>query len=332
MLAQRSPKWICRICLNIQSRSNQSRRLTQISGPLTNPAENNVSRISPDEKELPIRRVPLRELLDAKQKAEEMPTPEPLEKSMNKGHNQEQAQGNEKVAHDSKSDTQKDGERSVHQRAQKRHTAQTPKMYLRPKQFSMKFSPNTAVKSAQTQAKETTSQASTEPSSEPTQTHTNASDTAETLPHSEKHVTELVQSRRSKNLEPSRDPLPSAPTTRLRRPFPVKRKTTSFQKSKPPKVEPEVYTVSHITAERKIHPADPTNAYPEFPGTAVREVVHEKVESGEVNKQERLSSEDIIMTPIQPKEYRPVPTLEHGLDRVLFKYSLHATLLTIVLV
>ena len=96
------------------------------------------------------------------------------------------------------------------------------------------------------------------------------------------------------------------------------------------KFNPEAYTVSHIIAERKIHPADPTNAYPEFPGTAVREVVRETVESAEVNKQ-RLSSEDIIMTPIQPKEYRPVPTLEHGLDRVLFKYSPYEILLMIVL-
>src|SRR5208282_1546801 len=71
MLAQRSPKWICRICLNIQTRSHQSRKLTQISDPSTNPAENNVAQISPHGKELPIRRVPLRELLNAKRKAEE---------------------------------------------------------------------------------------------------------------------------------------------------------------------------------------------------------------------------------------------------------------------
>ena len=88
MLAQRSSKWICRICLNIQTRSHQSRKLTQISDPSTNPAENNVAQISPHGKELPIRRVPLRELLNAKRKAEETSPPEPLEKSMRKGHDQ----------------------------------------------------------------------------------------------------------------------------------------------------------------------------------------------------------------------------------------------------
>ena len=320
MLVQRSPKLICRICLSIQTRSKQSRRFTQISGPSTNPAENNVAQISSPGKELPIRRVPLRELLNAKRKAEEMPTPEPLEKSMKKGNDQEQVQAKEnETALDSKSESQKVGEQSVGQGVQKTSTAHTTaKRYLRPKRFSMNFWPYNALKSSQTQAN-TTSQTSTEPSLEPTQSPSAASDAAKPPSQSENHVTEPVQSLRSKKLEPSMLPLPSAPTTRLRRPSPIKRKTTSFHKSKPPKVQPVAYTVSHIIAERKIHPADPTNAFPEFPGTAVREVVRETVESDEMNTQERLSSEDIIMTPIQPKEYRPVPTLEHGLDRVLFK-------------
>jgi hypothetical protein len=78
--------------------------------------------------------------------------------------------------------------------------------------------------------------------------------------------------------------------------------------------------VVRTIADPKIHPADPTNAYPEFPGTAAREVVREKANVSDLNHLERVSSEDIIMTPIHPKEQRPVPTLEHGLDRVLFKY------------
>ena len=70
-----------------------------------------------------------------------------------------------------------------------------------------------------------------------------------------------------------------------------------------------------------IHPADPLNSFTAFPGSAVREVVKEYEVPAELEHRERLWSEDIKMNPIPPSEVRPVPVLEHGLDRVLFKYS-----------
>src|SRR5271170_4060431 len=78
MLAQQSPKWICRICLSTRART-QYRRLTQATAQSPNPADENVTSIppisAPNEK---IRRVPLSELL-ARKKADEKLVPEPVE-------------------------------------------------------------------------------------------------------------------------------------------------------------------------------------------------------------------------------------------------------------
>ena len=57
--------------------------------------------------------------------------------------------------------------------------------------------------------------------------------------------------------------------------------------------------------------------FPEFPGTAAREIVSEEITPNDISA--KIWSESIEMAPIQPEEIRPVPTLEHGLDRVLFK-------------
>ena len=129
--------------------------------------------------------------------------------------------------------------------------------------------------------------------------------------------TELVQSRRSKNLEVTKSPLPSAPTIQLRKPLHLKRINVPI-KNVVSKSQP-TYKITRAVAEPKVHPADPSVKFPEFPGTAVREVVLENDGTVDLDNRERISIKDITMTSIQPKECRPVPTLEHGLDRVLFK-------------
>jgi hypothetical protein len=81
------------------------------------------------------------------------------------------------------------------------------------------------------------------------------------------------------------------------------------------------------------HPADPASGIPSFPGSAAREIVRqvqnlqEEEEETKVGPRKRgamysgvkVSARDVEMRPIHPKDPRPVPTLEHGLDRVLFK-------------
>ena len=77
---------------------------------------------------------------------------------------------------------------------------------------------------------------------------------------------------------------------------------------------------TQIFADPKIHPADPLNSFVAFPGSAAREITVQEATQSDLEHRERIWSEDITMMPIQPKEQRPIPTLEHGLDRVLFKY------------
>ena len=104
-------------------------------------------------------------------------------------------------------------------------------------------------------------------------------------------------------------PLPSAPIIR------IVHKTSHPRKSSPkrPLSRARTHVLTQSLPDPKVHPADPINQFPEFPGTAAREIVTEEKDGN------RLWSESIEMTPIQSKEFRPVPTLEHGLDRVLFK-------------
>jgi hypothetical protein len=93
------------------------------------------------------------------------------------------------------------------------------------------------------------------------------------------------------------------------------------------------YQVTHAIQEQVGHPADPASAIPAFPGTAAREIVRQvhHLEEGEemtkvgprkkgaVYNGVKIRAKDVEMRPIHPKDPRPVPTLEHGLDRVLFK-------------
>ena len=132
---------------------------------------------------------------------------------------------------------------------------------------------------------------------------------------------EPVLSRRLKKLANLELPVPSAPTTRLRR------RSQFLKKQDPSLLSP--LTQSRIKAieqsqsipDSDIHPADPLNSFTAFPGSAVRDVVKEFSEPENLEHRERLWSEDIKMKPVQPPEIRPVPVLEHGLDRVLFKFG-----------
>jgi hypothetical protein len=337
MLAQRSPKWICRICLTIQTRSSQSRGLTQISGQSSNSTESNAAQISPKSKTAPIRRVPLRELLNAKREGGESSNPEPLDKSFGVGEDggtrRQESEAKYDMVQPSKGLAAKEQSENMKNAVPSIHTPSTTiKKHIRSKPFAMSFFPNKAPYPAQ-KSKLPVSQVFTQSSSPQMQSSTTNSESPESITSSEPHEsaveggksdkpsTEAVQSRRSKSLEPSHVPLPTAPTTRIRRLTPVKGKPGLIKgRSKKPPFPPASYTVIRTVAEPKVHPGDPTNAFPEFPGSAVREVIREKADASELDHLERISSEDIIMTPIHPKEYRPVPTLEHGLDRVLFKY------------
>jgi len=157
---------------------------------------------------------------------------------------------------------------------------------------------------------------------EKSETSASASDTpvseqstpTETPPALDQSNAEPIESRRSKNLEKADTPLPSAPTTRIVHKAPSHRKPAGKQS---PYLRARSYVVTQTLPDPKIHPADPINQFPEFPGTAAREIVSEEMKTNDISQ--KLWSESIEMTPIQPKEFRPVPTLEHGLDRVLFK-------------
>jgi hypothetical protein len=178
------------------------------------------------------------------------------------------------------------------------------------KSDSSKLVPQTAVSetiSTPAEKSETSASAYDTPVSE----HTTPT---ETPPAVDKSNAEPIESRRSKNLEKADTPLPSAPTTRLVHKAPSPRKPAGKQRPLP---RARSYVVTQSLPDPKIHPADPINQFPEFPGTAAREIVSEEMKVNGLGQ--KLWSESIEMTPIQPKEFRPVPTLEHGLDRVLFK-------------
>ena len=145
-------------------------------------------------------------------------------------------------------------------------------------------------------------------------------------------------SRRSKAAHKPADPLPSAPTTRVRRAArPGQARIIYRTESKAPIQSPLTRVRTFQVKEAQIlgnfdgHPGDPLYAgMRRFPGTAAREVLVEETGEGTVEFQDRIASEDVKLTPVQPKEKRPVPTLEHGLDRVLFKYVTLFTALIIV--
>jgi hypothetical protein len=124
-----------------------------------------------------------------------------------------------------------------------------------------------------------------------------------------------VKSKRSLSFEATKMPFPTAPITRLR-------KTKASRPSPLDLIRARMD--GQLVPDPKFHPADPLNSFLRFPGSAKREDVEIKANSADetiFDEDKTTWSEDIVMTPIQPKEFRPIPTLEHGLDRVLFKYA-----------
>jgi hypothetical protein len=119
----------------------------------------------------------------------------------------------------------------------------------------------------------------------------------------------VVRSLRAKTLEQDTSPLPSAPTTRIRnKTFSKKEKASHRRKST---------SASLVTKLRK------NESKKTIPTSQIQRGISPEestCEQAELPKIERIWSESIEMTPVKPQEQRPIPTLEHNLDRVLFKY------------
>src|SRR5579859_1105944 len=284
MLAQQSPRFICRVCLSAQTTSVGYRRFVQVREQSTDSSSNNDAANNDNSP----RRIPLKELLE-RRKLEPQTAAEPLDESKKAGH-------------------------ATHSQA-------------RPRKFSMDFFRKKRIRKEphQSDATQTTSNATLQPTSTDQQSpnaDSVASTDAESTTSSETTppVPDPIHSRRSKRLETPDIPLPSAPTTRLRTKHLRPRRVSHSPDAVSPLARARAYQAVQTAFDPKIHPGDPINTHTAFPGTAVREIITEQVEVGDLDHRERIWSEDIKMTPIQPKEIRPVPTLEHGLDRVLFKY------------
>jgi len=324
MLAQQSPKWICRICLSTRART-QYRQLTQATAQSPNPSKENVTPIpSTSNSNEKIRRVPLSELL-ARKRDHQKPVPEPAETKVTGAADAEKEQhitpGSTPPQRPWKS------RHEGHDKQIPRKPSTSPaKTTVPQKKYSMKLPKKTPEEPVKSESSRPVSQnsvsVSTSTPSDKTETSASAfgtvvseqSTAAESPPVLDKSTSEPIESRRSKNLEKADTPLPSAPTTRLVHKAPSHRKPAGQQS---PLSRARTYVITQTLPDPKIHPADPISQFPEFPGTAAREIVSEEMKANDIGQ--KIWSESIEMTPIQPKEFRPVPTLEHGLDRVLFK-------------
>ena len=153
-------------------------------------------------------------------------------------------------------------------------------------------------------------------------------------------------SRRLRALEQEEDntPIPSAPRTLLRLPntSPSPLKVSRLQRTTAPSpitVTPfsPFQRTKYIVAQIIKESSSPTTTKRI---TAVRGAADEPAQNdedlpaegtsgqvlGDGTETGRLRPEDIKMVPVKPLVERPVPTLEHGLDRVLFKYLLPLSL------
>lgn len=241
MLAQHSPKWICRLCVTGRIRTLQCRGLSQINDPPNEPTKNTLTKTDANAKpqtDAPIRRVPIRELL-ALRRDQDIVAPEPLIKPSNTG---------EKRSHAEKSSVRSQAQSPIDPRVAEIVTAHT----------------------------ETVS---------------------------------VVRSRRTKTLEHDTSPLPSAPTTRIR--------SKTFSKKENASPRRKSTSSSLVTKLRKNESQQTIPSSQIQRGTSSEEST---CEQADLPKIERIWSESIEMTPVKPQEQRPIPTLEHNLDRVLFKY------------
>lgn len=331
MLAQRPYIYICRVCLRRCIRPPQCRRLTELTDQSTPAPDKNVAPISQVDKEGPIRRVPLRELLAARRRGPEASPPEPLDKSASGGQKIEEE--NVQQIHEvdpsssSKNSEYQTQERSSERASTEAHisgTVQQKSSKHPPLKFPTTFfQPGTSLPSVSKEADLTSPEISKEsPQSLQDNEGSNIPGflgSTQAQDH-EKPLPEPIQSRRSRALEKSHSPIPSAPATRLRhKPPPVTRKLAATQTKAFVSPLARAYQVTQGVPDSKIHPGDPLFANSGYNGSAVREIVTQEAERRGSDNCERIWSEDIEMKPIQPPEFRPVPTLEHGLDRVLFK-------------
>jgi hypothetical protein len=273
MLAQQSPRWVCRMCLSAQSRSVRYRQLTQITTQENDSPDPVISDPHPV-KEFPklehaklARRVPLSEILAARAKEKEEKAQALKEKDSTATDQTASQDKGEPTSISSKTAKSKDETTTIPQSA-------TGKLIK-----AIWDKPNT--KSKSTPAKSAASP--------------------------------LVKSLRSIRLEGSKTAFPAAPIT-------------LFRKLNVPRHSPLEQIRDRVDGslvpDPKFHPNDPLNSFLGFPRSATREGFKNKANSEEtvLDKLQKTWSEDIVMTPVQPKEFRPIPTLEHGLDRVLFKY------------
>lgn len=288
MLAQQSPRWVCRICLSTQSRSIRYRQLTQITtqesdstDPVIPPTSSDpppVKKIPKLEHTKPARRVPLIEILAPRAKKKEEKAQALKEKNSTAT---DQTASQDKV--EPTSISSKTGK-------SKNETTTKPQSATGKLIKAIRDKPNTKSKSTPFKS----------------------------------DASPLVKSLRSIRLEGSKTAFPAAPITLLRKPK-VSRQS--------PLEQIRARVDGRLVSDPKFHPYDPLNSFLGFPRSAAREGIKNKANSEEtaLDNLKKTWSEDIVMTPVQPKEFRPIPTLEHGLDRVLFKYVPFSKELTIVL-
>jgi hypothetical protein len=318
MLTRQSAQWVCRTCLSARIHSSQYRRTVQASGQSAESSESSPTNL-PAEKDQPsIRRIPLKELLKGRKP---QTVPEPLKSSpgnQNGAQTSQKAKASKpKLAEPSNKGNQEPAPETSKGRKQDTQSSSRIIKYFSKafplEKFTMAI-PRRKTPNPLDQLDQTSSSADSNATQQSSASATSSSDTAAGNEPASKD-SERVPTRRLRNLETLDIPLPSAPQTRLRLPISLNAPGSPLSQARIKAVE-ETQTLP----QTQIHPADPINSFASFPGSAVREVVKEFEEPGNLEHRERIWSEDIEMKAVQPLEVRPIPVLEHGLDRVLFKY------------
>lgn len=350
MLTRQSPQWICQACLAARTRPTQYCRLIQTTSQSTqsnDPVPPKLASGPGHQHRQAVRRVPLRELLQSRkaEQSDQSKVPDPVEKPQNIQNEAEETRNKveEKLEPES-SETKQDepsgaGKQDSITQTTKKDEGEQGYLGLRnyfAKAFPLeKFNMNFRRRNTPNPLDHPDLQ----PTSTAPQTTGKSTDFKPDTPTPEelssvKEVEPVLSTRQQKNLETIAIPLPSAPRTRVRRPIPKKHRQVQLG---PPPLSPlalarlKVSEAPEKLPDTGVHPGDPINSFTGFPGTAVREVVKEAEETENLEHRERIWSEDIQMKAVAPLEERPVPVLEHGLDRVLFKHSQFSTILIVVL-
>ena len=328
MLAQRSPRYICytcRVCLASQSLSaRKCRQLSQVLGQTPTPMSDNVPPVPPASKRPGTpERVPLSELLA---KLHKNKSKEVTENSERSAHNESNTATKDSVANRPVAVTKdriqeresSGGESNSPAPSQGKLPEKTPPKKARPKKKLREppapRSPDVPIllRTKRTKLASSAKPTAKKPPSIPKSKRAQSEDGSTTFP---------IISRRTKQLELPDTPLPNAPQIRLRR------KVAKLASRRPnEKVSSKVIR----PVQEPQHPGDPENDVPALPGRFSSETLRDLQGNGSKKGKKgrflrpsplgRISAQDIQMKPIQPKEHRPIPTLEHGLDRVLFKF------------